>query len=1018
MAYVRLIRIFVSSPGDVNDERAVALEVIDRLPYDPFLRGKIAFEVVAWDKPGADAPMRATMTPQAAINDGLPRPSDCDIVIVLFWKRMGTPLPHPDYQKPDGAPFLSGTEWEFHDGVSAERAQGRPTVLLYRRQEADEPAFTDAQEAEREQYRRVKAFFDGFRDADGSLRAGVNSYKSPDDFGRKLETHLRAVVKRLLDADPAPPVNAASAPAMTAATAPTTLPPVTVAAPPPWPGSPFPGLRAFAEADAPIFFGRGRETDALVRRVAERRFVGVVGASGSGKSSLVGAGLIPRLRANAIAGENLGSKDWLIVRCTPGARPFSALAAALMEIVPGLGTDDPIDYPDRLDKLTASLAIAPDRLARTLGHALKRAPDWAEVLVFIDQFEELFTLSPEAERAPFVAMLADATGAPESRVRVVATMRSDFYHRCVDLPALAELLEDGSFPLAAPGATALDQMIRRPAERADLRFDDGLPERILADTVGERGPDPGALALLAYALDELYEIAARRGDRRLTAADYAALRGVHGAIGTRADAVYARLDPEAQAALPAVFRELIAMSDDGAGALTSTPTRKRAALSAVAATPAAARLIEALAAARLLVLSDAGEGPGQAIDPVVEVAHEALFRSWGALATWIAEARADLILLEQLRRAAALWAARGRNRDYLWLGERGAEVQAMLARLNPPLNDAERAFARPEAAHLLDEIDDPATPPLRRDAIGHRLSVIGDPRPGVGLRTVTGADGGEIRLPDLDWCSVPGGEMTLEIDKEKHHFNIAPFYVARYLVTVAQFEAFMDAPDGFDDTRWWREMPEEGDSFGGKQRVKRRTTSRQAGANYPRDTITWYQAVAFARWVDHHYRVLGLLEALDPSPNGRGARGEGLQIRLPTEWEWGWMAGNGVEGREYPWGAWDDLPRANTAEANLGHSIAVGMFPAGAAACGALDGAGNLWEWCLNDYGDIKSISLENDERKVLRGGAFFPDQVVTRVATRLNYRPVFDDDSFGLRLVVSAPIASLASAPLDSETL
>jgi hypothetical protein len=138
------IRVFLASPGDVSDERALALRVLERLPYDPFLRGRIAVDTVAWDKPGADTPMLATMTPQEAISQQRPKPSECDVVVVIFWSRMGTPLP-PEYVKPDGSAYLSGTEWEYLNALEASQQEGRPKVLVYRRTEeprfgADDPA--------------------------------------------------------------------------------------------------------------------------------------------------------------------------------------------------------------------------------------------------------------------------------------------------------------------------------------------------------------------------------------------------------------------------------------------------------------------------------------------------------------------------------------------------------------------------------------------------------------------------------------------------------------------------------------------------------------------------------------------------------------------------------------------------------------------------------------------------------------------------------------------------------------
>lgn len=155
------LRVFLASPGDVTDERALAIKVLEQLQYEPFLKGKISIETVAWDKEGADTPLLASMTPQEAISLQRPKPSDCDVVVVMFWSRMGTPLP-ADYLKDDGTRYLSGTEWEYLDALKASRDQGRPAVLVYRREEVPNLPMDldDAQRDEKlRQWRLVEDFF-------------------------------------------------------------------------------------------------------------------------------------------------------------------------------------------------------------------------------------------------------------------------------------------------------------------------------------------------------------------------------------------------------------------------------------------------------------------------------------------------------------------------------------------------------------------------------------------------------------------------------------------------------------------------------------------------------------------------------------------------------------------------------------------------------------------------------------------------------------------------------------------
>ena len=264
----------------------------------------------------------------------------------------------------------------------------------------------------------------------------------------------------------------------------------------------------------------------------------VVGASGSGKSSLVAAGLIPRLAANAIE----GAKDWLLPHMVGAGEPAEPRQWAGLRFTPGEHGDNPfLALADRLVPMLPDQAMPPRTLAERLEAgtatlvdvvetALARRPSWAEALLFVDQFEELFTVVGERHRAPFFDMLAATVRAP--RVRIVATLRADFYHRCVEQPALAEILRAASYPLAAPGPAALLEMITGPAARAGLDFDDGLPARILDDT----GSDPGALALLAFALHELYR--GRTPEGRLTWQAYDAFGGVRGAISRRADETF------------------------------------------------------------------------------------------------------------------------------------------------------------------------------------------------------------------------------------------------------------------------------------------------------------------------------------------------------------------------------------------------------------------------------------------------------------------------------------------------
>jgi hypothetical protein len=188
------IRVFLSSPGDVWEERNLARKIIkEELQYDPFLRGRVALDIVSWDDPSSPTPMLASLTPQEAVNRGLPKPSECDFVIVILWGRFGTPL-DDSIRKPNGERYLSGTEWEYEDAISAKKP---PEILIYRRiqkvlLDADDPKFLSKQR----QRKTVNKFFERFRNPDGSYKGGVNTYGRPQEFAKRLKEDLRALLSR------------------------------------------------------------------------------------------------------------------------------------------------------------------------------------------------------------------------------------------------------------------------------------------------------------------------------------------------------------------------------------------------------------------------------------------------------------------------------------------------------------------------------------------------------------------------------------------------------------------------------------------------------------------------------------------------------------------------------------------------------------------------------------------------------------------------------------------------------
>lgn len=199
MASEAHIRIFLSSPGDVQAERDSARDLVKNvLPYAPFIRDRATFDIVSWDDPHASVGLSAHLTPQQAINKKLKKPSECDIVIAILWSRMGTPLP-PEITRPDGTTYQSGTEWEFEDALEAALRNSKPEILLYRRTEKplieiDDPEF----EAKKSQYQKTSDFFEKMNGASGSLSGTINSYATADEFRELLRQHLESIVSGLL----------------------------------------------------------------------------------------------------------------------------------------------------------------------------------------------------------------------------------------------------------------------------------------------------------------------------------------------------------------------------------------------------------------------------------------------------------------------------------------------------------------------------------------------------------------------------------------------------------------------------------------------------------------------------------------------------------------------------------------------------------------------------------------------------------------------------------------------------
>ena len=688
-----------------------------------------------------------------------------------------------------------------------------------------------------------------------------------------------------------------------------------------WPKnkSPYPGLERFDKEYAPLFFGRDREVNEIVGKMSEpggRVFL-VMGASGSGKSSVVAAGV---WHAVVNQGRLPGSAEriWLRIQPSDGDTPFDALARKLKDVWKLSTKHD----------LTAKGTTLRDLLQKNLSQS-------QELILFVDQLEELFTREfKKPHIRTFLDVLIDTAQDPTNRLRLVTSVRSEFLGKLEMYESTLNLLNSTyRLHLGPASPRMLQDMIEKPAEASGYKFEPGLVERILQDT----GQELGNLPLMAYTLKQLFE---RCNDRTFTVKAYEAIGGVVGAIATKANEVLSGLNKDVQGAFDRLFAELVHVKRD------RPPTRNRAAFSAFSADPNTVECINVLAGQDCRVLVTSGSGQ----EAIVEVAHEKLFSEWPTLKDWIAQSSEDLRLIEHEEEVARRWYESGAKLDELWKRDRAENVKRALTRFKRTPSAQIEIMTHPQKM-LIERLNDASLSHQDRLLIGQKLSEFDDTREGVGVKN---------GVPDIKWIKVPGGKIKLEGDKEgkdefdatpfRHEFTVKPFRIAKYPLTNVQFEAFLKADDGYGKEEWWK----------GIGQVKEPLKPKRPEANCPREMVSWYEAVAFCRWLSVK---------------------TGTSIRLPTEWEWQHAATSCDPRREYPWqGGWNDC-RCNSRESGLQRTTAVGMYPAGATQQGIDDMVGNIFQWCQNKYWAYERLdavlideSIDESGFRSFRGSTFDDD--------------------------------------------
>jgi len=661
------LKIFVSSPGDVAEERELTRRVIQRLG-DEFSQSVI-LEPVLWEH----EPLLATSSFQPQIAD----PALTDIVVCILWSRLGSPLPK-EIRREDGKPYSSGTEYEFDLAHRSWSETGKPEILFYRK---NKPVSMDLDDDEQilkalAEKKRVKHFIqDRFIDSeDGTLKAAFHEFDTLAEFEQVVEEHLRKLIRNRL------PEQGAGGGVFVGHS---------------WKsGSPFRGLQVFEYEHAGIYFGRTAASGEILHRLRRQAadgaaFVLVLGMSGCGKSSLVRAGVLPLLTEPGVI-EGVAHWKRATLRPADGAGDlFRALSRAitLSSALPGI---DGAAFDEQLH-------TDPAAARRTLEAELEKSGNDAVpagrtcLALVIDQFEEIFTYADvtEAERNRFAEAIEVIAKSPD--IWILATIRSDFYHRCGELAALARLKDgDGQYDLHAPTAAEISQMIRMPARAAGIRFEEDVFSKTRLDDLlrDAATKDPSSLPLLEFTLQQLWE---RRTDECVLTHDaYRDIGGMEGALAQQAERVYASLDRRVQTAFSRVFRALVTVGMEGDDAVA----RKSAAKTSVETSMEGRTFVKAFTDAHLFV-TDRIEDKAGGETAIVRVAHEALLRSWPRIRKWIEENKELLRIRARIATATRHWDTEGRSQDLLLAeGKPLQEARQLEKAMGEDLDDAERKFIR------------------------------------------------------------------------------------------------------------------------------------------------------------------------------------------------------------------------------------------------------------------------------------------------------------------------------------
>lgn len=671
--------IFISSPSDTRIERLRAEGVVDKLARE--FSHYFLVKPVLWER----EPLKATEHFQADL-----KPHETDIVVVILWSRLGTPLPLDKFPGAMTGRQVTGTEFEFEDAFASYREQQRPDLLLYRKNAPVMVSLEDdrALEQQRQQKHALEDFIRRwFIDtSNNSCKLAFREFTNTTEFEDMLEDHLRELLKDQLGDVFENEIH--------------------------FTGNPFRGLESFELDHEEVFFGRNRARNELRELLARRidagcAFVLVFGASGCGKSSLVKSGLLADLRLPRMMGQVTLCRHAIFRPSDAPGDLLQGLARVLLnpDALPELSN---LNYPSKTlaEQLrgTAQLVALPIRQALEAAKVKKAEQkgltdlDEARLVLIIDQLEELFTIDglTSDERTTFVSTLEAL--ARSGLVWVVATMRSDFFDRLEQLPKLAQMSEESQYRLAFPDDVEIEKIIREPARLAGLTFErNNERDYDLADELCEAASQaPSSLPLLEFTLDQLWQ--RRSENRELTFAAYKELGGLEGALGQRAEEEFSKLPDDVQAALPQVLRALSTVDQS----LGTKVTARSASFEALSESNPVHRLVRAFLDphSRLLVSGEDKSGR-------IRVSHEALLTHWERAQNQLAHDRDDLQVRARLEQAAALFEKEDiskRNERLLPAGKPLVEAEDLLNRRRPELDEKVIAFIDASSKAVQDQL--------------------------------------------------------------------------------------------------------------------------------------------------------------------------------------------------------------------------------------------------------------------------------------------------------------------------